>query len=221
MIRIITFVFLFIAVTVVSILGFRGKMSRREPLILFPDMDVQAKQLPQSQSPFYADKRADRLPPLNTVPRGNALDRKAVFDEAYRADRLRNTAMLTGKDADGNFIQGFPVEVNHQLMEAGRERFDIFCAVCHGLTGEGNGMVRQFPAPTLAPANLLADLYRQQSEGEIFQTISIGKNTMLGYAERLTPEERWAVSLYLRALQRAAASGPESIPDEKRKELGL
>jgi mono/diheme cytochrome c family protein len=83
--------------------------------------------------------------------------------------------------------------------------------VCHGGAGDGNGAVRNFAAPTLAPSNLLLELYRQQPEGEIFQTIGMGKNTMMGYADKLNPEERWAVVLYVRALQRAASASANDL----------
>lgn len=221
MIRIITAVFIFTVIVFVSILGFRGDKSRKEPLYLFPDMDRQARYAPQGENSFFDDRMNDRLPPMNVVLRGNALDRKGVFSESYSADRLRNVELLTGRDEAGNWINGFPIEVDNQVMRFGQEKFDIFCAVCHGYAGDGNGAVRNFAPPTLAPANLMNELFRNQTEGEIFNTVSYGKNTMMGYADKLSPEERWAVILYVRALQMAGSATIENLPDSQRKELGL
>lgn len=221
MIRIITAVYVFLIVVVVSILGFRGDKSRKEPLYLFPDMDRQTKYFAQGENSFFENGMDDRLPPMNSVSRGNALDRKGVFSADYSADRLRNVPLLTGRDEAGEWVSEFPIDISHQTIEFGREKYDIFCSVCHGRAGDGNGAVRNFDAPTLAPANLLSDLYINQSEGEIYNTVSYGKNTMMGYADKLSPEERWAVILYVRALQRAASSTLEDLPDSERKELGL
>ena len=221
MIRIITAIYVFLIVVLVSILGFRGSKSRKEPLYLFPDMDRQAKYYPQGENPFFSDSMNDRIPPMNSIPRGNALDRKGVFSADYSADRLRDVALLTGKDADGNWVSGFPVEVSNQTMQLGQQKFNIFCSACHGYAGDGNGAVRNFAAPTLAPANLTSELIRNQTEGEIFNTVTFGKNTMASYGDKLTPEERWAVILYVRALQRAGTATLEDVPDAQRKELGI
>ena len=221
MIKKITIVYVLLIALVVSILGFRGAKSRREPLYIFPDMDRQQKYYPQLESNFFENGMADRLPPANTIVRGNALDRKTVFSDEYAADHLKDTAFMFGKDADGNFVAGFPMPVSHEMMAKGKERFDIFCSACHGYAGDGTGAIKNFPGPNLAPANLTNALFVQQTEGEIFNTITNGKNTMASYGDKLNPEERWAVVLYVRALQRAANSTAGDIPDAERKGLGL
>ena len=95
------------------------------------------------------------------------------------------------------------------MMAKGKERFDIFCSACHGFAGDGNGAIRNFTGPNLAPANLTQQLFIDQTVGEIFHTIGYGKNTMMGYGDKLNPEERWAVVLYVRALQKAANASIE------------
>ena len=221
MIKNITIVYVLLIALVVSILGFRGSKSRREPIYIFPDMDRQQKYYPQSESNFFENGMTDRLPPANTVVRGNALDRKEVFSSDFSAEHLKDVALLTGKDAEGNFISGFPMEVTHEMMMKGRERFDIFCSACHGYAGDGNGAIKNFTGPNLAPANLTQQLFIDQSEGEIYNTIAHGKNTMMGYGDKLNPEERWAVVLYVRALQQAGNASISDIPDSERKGLGL
>jgi len=221
MIKNITIVYVLLIVLVVSVLGFRGAKSRREPLYIFPDMDRQNKYYPQLESKFFEDGMTDRLPPANSVVRGNALDRKNVFSETYSAELLKDTAFMYGKDADGNFISGFPVPVTHEMMAKGKERFEIFCSACHGLAGDGNGAIKNFAGPMLAPANLTNQLFVDQPEGQIFDTIGNGKNTMASYGDKLNPEERWAVVLYVRALQRAGNATVNDIPESERKGLGL
>ena len=221
MIKNITIVYVLLIALVVSLLGFRGSKSRREPIYIFPDMDRQNKYYPQSESNFFENGMTDRLPPANTVARGNALDRKTVFSAEYSAEQLKDIEFLTGKDAEGNFISGFPVAVTHEMMEKGRERFDIFCSACHGYAGDGTGAIKNFTGPNLAPANLTQALFVQQPEGQIYNTIANGKNTMMSYGDKLNPEERWAVVLYVRALQMAGNATVENIPDSERKGLGL
>lgn len=221
MIKKITIVYVLLIALVVSVLGFRGAKSSREPLYIFPDMDIQQKYYPQEESRFFENGMTDRLPPANTVERGNALDRKQVFDPGFSADFLKDTALRFGRDEEGAFVSGIPVDVTHELMLKGRERYDIFCAACHGYAGDGNGAIKNFDGPNLAPSNLLISMYVEQSEGEIYNTIVNGKNTMKGYGDRLNLEERWAIVLYVRALQRAANASVDEIPDAERRALGL
>jgi mono/diheme cytochrome c family protein len=221
MIKNITIVYVLLIALVVSVLGFRGAKSSREPIFIFPDMDWQNKYQPQQKSGFFENRMTDRLLPANTVVRGNALDRRAVFDEDYSGAIFQNTALLHGREADGSFTTTFPMEVSHDLMMKGRERYDIFCAVCHGHAGEGNGAIRLFEGPNLVPSNLNQGLFVNQPDGEIYNTIVHGKNTMMGYGDKLNLEERWAVVLYVRALQQAANAGSNDIPDGERGRLGL
>lgn len=218
MIRNVIIVNLLLFVVVVSLLGFRGGKSRKEPMEVFPDMDRQAKYLPQGENPFFSNGMNDRLPPLNSVERGNELKLKSVFSRDYSGERLTDSALLYGRDASGDWAKGFPIPVNRDQMRLGQEKFNLFCAVCHGPAGDGAGIVRNYG---MVAANLVQDLYRDQAEGELFNTASWGKGLMMGYADRMSPEERWAVILYVRALQRASSATLDEIPPSKRKELGL
>ena len=203
----------FLVVLTISIAGFHGRVSERPPVEVFPDMDRQAKYKPQASSRFFADGRADRPVPPGTVPRG----RTAGADPAFlRAD----DGFFRGRAADGSFAKGFPaqVAVDLKLMERGRDRFIIYCAPCHGALGDGNGITRAY---NMNPASFHDDRLRQMPEGEIFNTISNGKNTMLGYGDKLAVADRWAVVAYLRALQRAREGTPADVPPEHKPDLGL
>ena len=204
---------LFVCVLVVSILGFRGTTFTLPPMDVFPEwafpgMKHQPKLRPQAESTFFADGRADRLPPPHVV----------------RADLpLRDDDHLyLGKNAAGAFAAGFPAKlaVDLKFLERGRDRYQIYCAPCHGAAGDGNGITKRYgmgATPTYHDPRI-----RSMPDGEIFNTITNGKNTMLPYADKLVPEDRWAVVAYVRALQRAQQGTAADVTDPAAKQsLGL
>jgi mono/diheme cytochrome c family protein len=200
----------FLVLLTVSVMGFRGLRSTQPPIEVFPDMDRQAKYKPQATSKFFADGRADRVPVAGTVPRGRTT---AADPDFLRAD----DAHYVGKNADGSFVRGFPVEVTQQLVERGQNRYQIYCQPCHGAVGDGNGITKQYGM--VATPSYHDDRLRNMAEGEIFNTITHGKNTMMPYADKLSPDERWAVIAYVRALQRAHHAKIDDVPLERRGEL--
>lgn len=216
--RIFLIIFVFIVGAVVSILGFRGSLSEKPPLEVFPDMDRQAKYKPQAENSFFADRRNDRPIPANTVARGNYLNYEQVFSEDFDDTILGQTTFVQGKNADGSWVENLPVEVDYSLMETGRKKYEIFCATCHGSAGDGNGVTK--------PYGILATSYhddrlRNEADGYIYNVITNGLGQMYGLKDRLTPEERWAVVLYVRALQRSQNASAEDIPAGQRAELGI
>ena len=190
----------------VSILGFRGSVTTKPPLEVFPDMDRQAKYKPQAASPFFADGRADRPLPAGVVSRGN-----------LRAD----DHLYLGKASNGSFASGFPaaISIDAKLMERGRDRYSIYCLPCHGAIGDGNGVTKSYGMGSTPTYH--SDLLRKMPEGEIFNTITNGKATMLPYADKLSPEDRWAVIAYVRALQRAQTGSINDVPASHKSELGI
>lgn len=203
------FTLAFVVVLLVSIMGFRGAPSTRPPIELFPDMDHQGKYKPQATSKFFADGRADRSLVAGTVPRGASVNADPSF---LRADDAR----YAGKQADGNFARGFPagIEVTRAFVERGQNRYQIYCAPCHGALGDGNGITKSYGM--LTTPSYHDDRLRGMAEGEIFNTITNGKNTMMPYGDKLTPDDRWAVVAYVRALQRAAHGSINDVPTEQR-----
>lgn len=202
--RYVYLVFGFCVLLVLSVAGFRGATFTKPPIEIFPDMDRQPKYKAQSVSAFFADGRTDRPLPANVVPRGDL----RLDDHLYRGQR-----------ADGSWARGFPIPVTHELLARGRDRYAIFCAACHGATGDGNGITKQYGM--VATPTFHDDRLREMSEGEIFNTITHGKGQMLSYADKLSPEDRWAVVAYMRALQRAAAGRIDDVPQAHRATLGL
>jgi mono/diheme cytochrome c family protein len=196
----------FLVVLLLSVMGFRGMTSTLPPIEVFPDMDHQAKYKPQAESKFFADGRADRPLPAGTIPRG----RTVSADPAYlRADDAR----YAGKNADGSFVKGFPIEVTETLVRRGQDRYQIYCAPCHGTLGDGMGITKSYGMLTTPTYH--DDRLRGMAEGELFNTISNGKNTMFGYADKLSPDDRWAVVTYVRALQRAQHATLKDVPLEQ------
>jgi mono/diheme cytochrome c family protein len=205
----------FLVVLAVSVLGFRGTIFTSPPMDVFPEwafpgMKRQPKFRPQSTSLFFADGRADRLPPLNVVQRQPDTPSLRVDD-----------ALSLGKGARGEFIRGFPASltVDDQFLRIGRDRYTIYCAPCHSAVGDGNGITKQYGmgnTPTYHDPRL-----RQMAEGEIYNTITKGKNTMLPYDDKLTPKERWAVVAYVRALQRAQTGTAADVPAAEKSQLGI
>jgi len=212
--RYVWLAFLFIVVAAISVLGFRGSHSTRPPLEVFPDMDRQTKYKPQQESPFFADGRTDRPLPANVVPRG----RSVVADPLYLG---ADDHMFRGKTATGEFARGFPqeIEITNDLLARGRQRYDMFCAPCHGRTGDGNGITKLYGMG--ATPTYHDDRIRTMPEGEIYNTLTHGKNTMMGYGDRVEVRDRWAIVAYLRALQRAQQGTVDDVRPGNRQELGL
>jgi mono/diheme cytochrome c family protein len=210
---------LFVCVLLVSILGLRGTKFTTPPMDVFPEwafpgMKYQPRLRPQSESAFFADGRADRTPPAHTVARGMLRE-----DDAFYA----------GKDTSGQWVRGFPATLNvdKKFLERGRDRYTIYCQPCHGTLGDGQGITAKYGMGSLATnGNYHTDRVRQMSEGELYNTIANGSasKVMYPYADKLVPEDRWAVVAYVRALQRAQQGKVADVDQnnaQAKKDLGL
>lgn len=138
---------------------------------------------PLAEENFFSDGAGSRPPPAHTVARGQLRD-----DEQFFTGKLGNQLAAT-----------MPATVTRELLQRGRERFDIYCAVCHGLTGEGNGVIvqRGFPQPPSFHEQRLRDA----PVGHFFDVMTNGYGVMYSYSSRVTTEDRWAIIAYIRALQ--------------------
>lgn len=187
--------------------GCRGGISDKPPIHPVLDMDFQAKLKAQSESKFEGWRdgngiaRGMRLPVAGTVARPSA---------AETALLAQYPGLHTFKNADGTYVTANALPKTEAILERGRERFDIVCATCHGRTGGGGLVARRWPAlgfkefdgKQYEPFNISQrpDL-AAQPDGQIFETISAGRNTMPGYAHQIDAFDRWAIVHYLRALQ--------------------
>jgi mono/diheme cytochrome c family protein len=163
-------------------------------------MITQQKVKPYRASEFWPDRVAMRPPQPGTVSREDVLD----------------PAVATGRGPDGKVLTRIPVPVDRKLLERGRSRFEINCAVCHGYLADGVSLVaRNFSLRP--PPSLLARA--QQPDGWYFQVMSEGFGMMPSYASHLTVEERWAIVAYLRALQLSQSQRADQLAPVDRARL--
>ncbi len=144
----------------------------------------QRKALPFAASQWFPDGRAMQPPPENTVPR----------------DRVVGDPALTEGFANGQYITKIPVAIDRALVESGHDAFDIYCATCHGLMGDGDSDVAS-NMDLRKPPSLISDQVRAFPPGRVFQVATKGYGLMPSYEHELSVRERWAVVAYLRALQ--------------------
>lgn len=208
--------------TVLFLAGFRGTKSTLPPVEIFPDMDHQPKFQAQHRSNFFSDGRAARKPVDGTVPIGYTLEGRFLQAGAKNSTFGAGFANLNDYANTGRigefYGDGIAVEVTPELLTRGQERFNINCAICHGLAGDAQGVVQKI-ATWATVANLQDDRIRQQPDGQIYNTITHGKNTMGAYGPNIAVEDRWAIVAYVRALQKSQRSQLADLPPEKQKEL--
>jgi len=187
-------------------LGLQGKLSRKPPMELFPDMDRQAKLRPMEPNHFFTNGVSSQLPPAGTIARSEAI--QTASGPVYRFEEAAvNTGRIGGSS---NFVEVNPLTVNLALIQRGRDRFDIYCAPCHGKLGDGNGITKRIGVmPTVA--NLHDKRIVEMADGEIFNTITAGKSTMAAVGPLLPAEDRWAVVAYLRSLQLSRLGTKEDL----------
>ncbi|MDA7888511.1 cytochrome c [Akkermansiaceae bacterium] len=200
--------YLAVALLVVGIGGFRGDKFSRAPIEVFPDMDNQDKLKGQKPDGFFADGMGSRLPVMGTVPRNADSGLLPIEFGAGRSGYYFTGAL---GDKYGN---GMPKELklaakedSAALLSRGREMYDVNCAICHGESGNGKGVINQFEGQMKGNiANLLGEPFQQATapDGYIFEVISNGKGLMGGYKHNLPVRDRWAIVAYLRSLQASA-----------------
>lgn len=213
-------IYAFLVLLVVVVFGLRGCKTELPPFEIFPDMDRQAKFKPQSRTDFFPDRRTDRPQIPGTVP--FVTDAQEAFPHLSPDNRFREDSYLaTGFNEDGSYGTGIPIAVNYDSMLRGQELYNIYCGVCHGKTGNGEGVVAAERYGFATIISILQNRIVDQSDGEIYDVIANGRNTMGAYGSKIRVEDRWKVVMYLRALQRANSGTVEDVPEEKRGELGI
>ena len=160
------------------------------------DMANQPYNRPLSPSDFFADGRSVRPLIENTVAHG------APENDVYNV----------AKD-----YAAYPLPVNEKLLQRGQDRYKIFCAPCHGLQGDGNGMaaVRGMKHPP----SYHIDRLRQAPNGYFYDVMTNGFGAMYSYSERIPPSDRWAIIAYVRALQLSRNAKMSDLPESLRQKL--
>jgi hypothetical protein len=160
------------------------------------DMANQPRQNPLSPAPFFQDGRSERPEIENTVARGS----------------LDSDALFVPKDSNK-----FPLPVTQELLERGQERYAIFCSPCHGLQGDGQGMVSM--RGMKHPPSYHQDRLRQEPNGYIYDVVTNGFGAMGGYSSQIPPRDRWAIIAYMRALQLSRNAPATDLPPALREKL--
>lgn len=195
-------------VPLVLIAQSRATHSRKPRIHLFFDMDNQPKYKSQRLDPLFADHREMRPQVPGTIARGQ-----------WHTD----TQMYEGV-VDGKWATTFPFEITQAVMKRGQQRFDIYCSPCHGVSGDGNGMVavraEELQEGTwIPPADLRSALVRSRPVGHLFNTITNGIRNMPSYGKQIPVRDRWAIVAYVLALQRSQRATLKDVPESVRPSL--
>jgi mono/diheme cytochrome c family protein len=181
------------------------------------DMADQPRYEPLEPGTFFDDGLSSRQIPDGTVARGH----------------LRSDTHLYEGKVNGQLASDFPFPITKEWLARGRERYEIYCAVCHGSTGDGYGMIVQrgfVRPPAFYPVSehqtALPRLYEREqwlmttaTVGHYFDVITNGWGAMFSYNDRVKPEDRWAIIMYIKALQRSQYVRADRLPPDVRAKL--
>jgi hypothetical protein len=165
------------------------------------DMQDQPKYKDLRGSAFFDDRRSARPKVPDTVARG-----------FLHADEIYQTGKRNGKN-----VAELPMPLTREILNRGRERYDIFCSPCHGLTGDGLGMVIQ--RGFRQPPSFHIDRLREAPVGYLFEVETAGFGSMSDYAGQIPAADRWAIAAYVRALQLSQRTTLADVPEGARRVL--
>ena len=212
--RYVLLILLTVVAVVFGIAGLRGHLSRKPPIEIIPDMNRQFKLRPEAADNFFANDHTSQLPPAGTIPRSRPL--QTVTGPVYPyEDAPVNTGFITGTT---NFVETNPLPVTPALLQQGHEQFEIYCTPCHGALGDGNGITKKLGVmPSVA--NLHDKRIVEMADGEMFNTVTRGKNLMSAYGPTVPVSDRWAIIAYVRALQLSWLGSTNDLPPDLRAAL--
>jgi mono/diheme cytochrome c family protein len=169
------------------------------------DMQDQPRYTAYQKSEFFDNKMGSRLPVEGTVARGELRDNVAFYTGK------------TGTGAQAALVDTIPITVNEKELLRGQDRFNVYCAACHGMTGKGDGMIvrRGFRAPP----PLTNDRLMEVPVGHFFDVMTNGFGAMPDYAAQVSAEDRWAIVAYIRALQLSQRAPLAQIPESERQKI--
>jgi mono/diheme cytochrome c family protein len=165
------------------------------------DMRDEPRYEPLEATDFFANGMASRPLVEGTIARGQLHE-----DEAF----------YSGKEGS-EFVSKIPLDVDRALLERGQERFNIYCAVCHARTGEGNGMIVQ--RGFRKPPSYHIERLQNAPDGHFFDVMTNGFGAMPSYRIQIPPRDRWAIVAYVRVLQMSRHAKLEDVPAEERAKL--
>jgi mono/diheme cytochrome c family protein len=163
-------------------------------------MSEQPRYEPYQETTSFADNASERPLVAGTVIHGQP-----------RTDELLYQGTINGVTANE-----FPFPITRTDLERGHTQFDIFCAVCHGRTGEANGMIAQ--RGFTPPPSYHIDRLRNAPVGHFFQVMTNGYGAMYSYNERVKPEDRWRIAAYIKALQMSQHADPSLLTADQKQQ---
>lgn len=179
-----------------ALISCRGQISEKEPVHPNMNMDQQERFEAQEENQFFSDNRSMRQPVEGTVSRGNL---------------RQNDSLYQATNEDGELIDEIPVDVTKSFLYRGQEQYNTYCSVCHGKTGDGNGIIMEGGYGYVPAPNFHDDRIREQPDGHFYDAIANGIRSMPAYAHQIKVEDRWAIVAYIRALQRSQNATEEDV----------
>ncbi|MDZ4847734.1 MAG: quinol:electron acceptor oxidoreductase subunit ActD [Pirellulaceae bacterium] len=207
----------------------RGQLEEQDPFYLGYDPTKIAGITPANKVLLVSSQDEPKAPSLDAPVEDEAAKPAKETEKANDAKKEEpaTTAPAAAPAAAGPnlpWVTDFPVAVSSDMLVLGQKKFEIYCSVCHGVGGDGDGLVHRRAEQLqqgywLPPTSLHDPRIRGQEVGNIFFTISNGKGKMANYAAVLTPKERWAVVMYIRALQRSRNADIQDVPVDQRAKI--
>ncbi|WP_440999514.1 c-type cytochrome [Fodinibius sp. SL11] len=181
-----------------ALAGCRGEKFQSQPVHPNLNMDQQKRFEQQEKNKFFADNRAMRMPVEGTIARGNLKEDKALYQ---------------GINEDSSFVNEIPVDVTKSFIYRGKDRYEVFCTPCHGIAGDGNGIVMANNYGYVPAPSFHIDRLRNQSDGYFYSAIANGIRNMPSYATQIPVKDRWAIVAYVRALQQSQNVSEDEIQE--------
>jgi mono/diheme cytochrome c family protein len=176
-----------------------------------PTMRYQGRIKPYEETEFFDNGSSAQPSVPDTVPH------TVQAGWASPVDSVEIRTGKTGKPGATKLVAKIPIPVTRQLIERGRQRFNIYCIACHGLTGHGDGIVTQRGFPN--PPSYHQDRLRKIEDGHFFDVITNGFGRMFRYGDRIPTYDRWAIVAYIRALQASEEVKASSLSPEERAKI--
>lgn len=179
----------------------RGQKSSKPPVHPQQNMDFQNRFNAQEENSFFDNNMAMRMPVEGTVSRGNLRNNSAIYE---------------GVDENGDFVTENPFVVTKDFLYRGKDRYDIYCSVCHGGTGDGRGIIMTGNYGYVPAPSYHRDASREMTDGEFYSAIANGIRSMPSYATQIEVEDRWAIVAYIRALQKS-----QNVPESEMEQFNV
>lgn len=198
------YLFIFLIPLVFILSSCRGDKSSSPQILIVRNMVDQTSYGPQSKNEFFKDGKSMREPVQGTVAAG----------EANTDSRLYKGMEPTSTKENPVWVTKFPVTLTNDMLKRGQDRYNIYCAPCHGYAANNDGLATQAAGGTIRPANLHDKEKIQLPVGKIYDAVTNGVNNwnMPGFAEQMSVQDRWAVVAYVRALQASQLATAKDIP---------